>query len=456
MQSRPTLIIQPRRLGDLLLTAPLINDLRRNNPDSPLYVIAHPQFYKPLQPLFKNVAFFPAQKLPDLAHTEFSSIINLGSDKIFADFTAIAKTPKIIGQTRTNGALHAHGFWQLYRESLTHANRHNLFHWADLFRMDLGLPVSMQAGHVSAPAGTRRIGLFIGASQAEKRPDAIFWTRLAKYLLNNGMKPVIFGGPADAALAGEIMAQGAPAVNMCGKTSLVQLATLMQELDLFITPDTGPMHLANMVGTPVLNLSMGNVSAAETGPYSPGQHILRANFSCSGCWQCNRTGIPCRQAFSASYAGKIALQICQGQKPNPPTKLSLLTTTRDKDGFFALANDTATTRAHIDNFWKYGFLTLCDAKFKPDFLNSANSLCKTAPAIAAHMQKSIVNILARVTRKRPELDSDNFWATYPYHTRIFASFIQMSLQNASFSSEAYKNAITRLETIHAAFAENSA
>jgi 3-deoxy-D-manno-octulosonic-acid transferase/heptosyltransferase-1 len=72
------------------------------------------------------------------------------------------------------------------------------------------------------------------------------------------------------------------AVNLGGRTTLRELACLYRGANLLITTDSGPMHLAAAVGTPVVAL-FGPTDPALTGPYGPGHRIIRKKLSCSPC-----------------------------------------------------------------------------------------------------------------------------------------------------------------------------
>lgn len=61
-----------------------------------------------------------------------------------------------------------------------------------------------------------------------------------------------------------------PLVNICGRDTLKQLAALLESADLLISPDTGPAHIANAMGTDVLGLYAAS-NPARSGPY----HSLR-------------------------------------------------------------------------------------------------------------------------------------------------------------------------------------
>jgi heptosyltransferase I len=74
-----------------------------------------------------------------------------------------------------------------------------------------------------------------------------------------------------------------PSVNMGGKTTLRDLAYLYQRSSLLITTDSGPMHLAAAMGTPVIAL-FGPTDPSRTGPYGKGHVVIRRDLSCSPCF----------------------------------------------------------------------------------------------------------------------------------------------------------------------------
>ena len=101
---------------------------------------------------------------------------------------------------------------------------------------------------------------------------------------------VLFGGVADrdatSKIAGEVERQtGAPAINLAGKTTLRELAAALKLCQLVITNDTGPMHLASAVGTPVV-VPFGSTSPEMTGPvFASNARILKSTVPCSPCFR---------------------------------------------------------------------------------------------------------------------------------------------------------------------------
>ena len=97
----------------------------------------------------------------------------------------------------------------------------------------------------------------------------------------------ILGSGGDKPL-GEIIARAAPArcLNLCGQTSLPEMIEWVRLSDLMITNDTGPMHVAAALGTPVV-VPFGSTSPEMTGPGMPGNprhRLLKSDASCAPCF----------------------------------------------------------------------------------------------------------------------------------------------------------------------------
>ena len=105
---------------------------------------------------------------------------------------------------------------------------------------------------------------------------------------------LVFGGTKDGELCQEI-ARAAPAnaLNLAGRTSLRQLMALLKLCRVLLTNDTGPMHLAAALGTPVV-VPFGSTSAELTGPGLPGDQRQRHRLLSSrpGCAPCFRRACP--------------------------------------------------------------------------------------------------------------------------------------------------------------------
>ena len=108
-----------------------------------------------------------------------------------------------------------------------------------------------------------------------------------------GVDVVFTGGPDDRPLVdGILVRMKAPAANLAGKTRLKTLAALYTRAALLVTTDTGPMHLAAAVGTPVVAL-FGPTAPWRTGPFGEGHRVVRTAPSCSPCFKRRCDGHRC-------------------------------------------------------------------------------------------------------------------------------------------------------------------
>ena len=118
-----------------------------------------------------------------------------------------------------------------------------------------------------APGGSRH--------RPEKRWPAGRYMRLASFLSNIGLAPVLVGGPDDAAAGGEI-ARDCPAVrNLIGRTGLGDLVALGHACVYAVGNDTGPMHLIVAGGAPATVLYSAASDPALTAPHGAHVTILR-------------------------------------------------------------------------------------------------------------------------------------------------------------------------------------
>jgi lipopolysaccharide heptosyltransferase II len=127
-----------------------------------------------------------------------------------------------------------------------------------------------------------------------KRWPIPYWATLIERLLCANVAQVVFSGaPDDLPLIESITRQmhkhtEHPAINLAGKTSLTQLAALLQRADLLISGDSGPMHIAAAVGTPLIAIH-GPTDPVLSGPVSPHATILRSDIWCSPCYKAKDT-----------------------------------------------------------------------------------------------------------------------------------------------------------------------
>ncbi len=130
--------------------------------------------------------------------------------------------------------------------------------------------------------GARLAGIHPGAAWATKRWLPERYAELCRRLRADGLTPVLVGGPGDAALGAEL-AKASGAADLVGKTDLADLKALMGRLSLFVTNDSGPMHLAAAAGVPVVGLFGATTRELGFFPYGAGHRVVEADLACRPC-----------------------------------------------------------------------------------------------------------------------------------------------------------------------------
>jgi len=96
---------------------------------------------------------------------------------------------------------------------------------------------------------------------------------------------LIFGREEERGMADKILKNlGGGGVDFTGKTGLLQLAALLERCRLLVTNDTGTMHVASAVGTPVVAI-FGSTDPVATGPWGGGHVVVKKEVSCSPCFK---------------------------------------------------------------------------------------------------------------------------------------------------------------------------
>lgn len=112
------------------------------------------------------------------------------------------------------------------------------------------------------------------AHRPGKRWPADNFRTLGENWLDEGVTPVIVGGPDEAELAAEI-ANGTGMLNLAGQTSFADIAELSRQAAGVVGNDTGPMHIAAICGCPSVVLFSRESDPEITAPRGPSVQVLR-------------------------------------------------------------------------------------------------------------------------------------------------------------------------------------
>ena len=115
--------------------------------------------------------------------------------------------------------------------------------------------ISRMLSKAKADSGTPLVGLFPGAGHPSRRWPLEQFASLAEFLVRNDqVRIVVFLGPEERALAKDVRQLFPPSVVILDQLNIPQLAAAQARLAAFVSNDTGPMHIASAVGTPVVLL----------------------------------------------------------------------------------------------------------------------------------------------------------------------------------------------------------
>lgn len=139
--------------------------------------------------------------------------------------------------------------------------------------------------HLGAVAGDFA-ALFVGSRWQSKDWFADQIAGCASELARrHGLAIVLLGGSSETALAEAVVsAASAPVVNLVGRTSLREAMGIIARAKVCVGPDTGLMHLAAALRTPVISL-WGATDPRRTGPYGFDDLVIRGQADCSPCYR---------------------------------------------------------------------------------------------------------------------------------------------------------------------------
>jgi len=311
------LIVKLSAVGDVVQSLPFLEALRRTYPQARLtwlveeaaadIVIDHPR-------LDRVIVLRRKSWLKDLKHgrilpalegfRSFRRELRAEEYDLVVDLQGLLKSGILVYLSRSRRRL---GFDRTRECSYLFLNerlapydpeRHALLRYLDVaayLGADTGgtvnfhLPVHPRSATEAAALleGTRSplVAVNPGAKWPTKLWPSASWTEVCRRLVREARVEVVLTGGPDEIAANRAIAAGVDGlVDLTGRTSLKVLAEILRAADLVLCPDTGPMHLAAAVGTPVVAL-FGPTAPWRTGPFGPDHLVLRTGIECSPCFR---------------------------------------------------------------------------------------------------------------------------------------------------------------------------
>lgn len=173
--------------------------------------------------------------------------------------------------------------------------------------------------------GPNLIALQPGARWPNKRWPIDYFVRLVRRLAAGvpDARFAILGGRADEAL-GQRLATVVPdrTVDLTGKTTLLELVEWLRRSRLLVTNDTGPMHVATAVRTPVMAL-FGPTEPRRTGPYRQESAVLQARLPCVPCLRSHCAHVPYLECLDRIAPEQVEARVLEMLVARPPSTAGL-------------------------------------------------------------------------------------------------------------------------------------
>lgn len=125
-----------------------------------------------------------------------------------------------------------------------------------------------------------------GSTAPSRRyPPESFAAAARRLVRDHGLQVVFTGGPAEAALIKEIQRgmEDAPSLSLAGELNLGELAALIARAPLLVSNNTGPVHVAAAVGTPVVDLYA--LTNPQHTPWGVPHRVLNHDVPCKYCYK---------------------------------------------------------------------------------------------------------------------------------------------------------------------------
>jgi heptosyltransferase-2 len=304
------LIVQTSFLGDVVLTTPLIAEVRRRFPEAMLAVLCNPQAAGLLEanPDVDRVILYDKNRVDrgfgglrraaaELRSHRFTLAISPHKSLRTSVLLYLAGIPERVGFRESAG-------WFLYhRTAKRAAGCHDVERNLSILEA-LGIEVGECRKELHLPSDAAAIdsvkrlfsslgvekdrtifGINAGSVWPTKRWHLQGFAGLIELLdRKHSGRFLLFGGPQDTDLVAELdRLSGHRAVNLSGKLGLRELAAALNWCDVFISNDSGPMHMAVARGVPVVAIFCATTPSLGFYPYTSNAVVVEKELPCRPC-----------------------------------------------------------------------------------------------------------------------------------------------------------------------------
>lgn len=342
MEFNRILIVKLSSLGDVIHSLPFLAALRRKYPRAKIVWAAQPEFSHliPGPPWVDEIVEFPRPSLKRPFRT-LANLIRLRrrllaeNFDLSIDLQGLFKSALVVAlsgsRKRLGVAFMREGSYFISRRVRgAHADGHaverNLdvarFLGADVDKVEYPFP-NLSEHEQKVVAKLNAFGdltsfpyivLAPGTRWPTKCWPASHFAELAARLLNDGWRVILAGAPGDREIMERIVAAvprdvaAERLIDFVGQTSLQELAALIKNSSLFVSGDTGPLHIAAALQVPIVAV-FGPTLPDRTGPYGNERAlILTTPLACGGCLKKSCDSFQCLSSITSEKVYNACLQ----------------------------------------------------------------------------------------------------------------------------------------------------
>lgn len=328
------LVVQLARLGDTLQSLMALKAAKQLYPQLEITFVSRSGFSAAAErvPWIKKVIQFPsdrilgpllegkaqekdallelAQWMIPLVDTKWDFVLNWSYSEASSYLTAIVPGTVKLGYTRGKDlSFSCADGWSHYMQAVVQGRVDQNIHLTDILTTQLLTAMQIHVGDPDDAGDTavnsksffsiqqsehpflsrwrestrKWIAFQLGAGRADKTWDPVHWAKLADLIVSRhpDWGIVLLGGPEDKERERAFLERLSPQAknparfsSLVGQTSFDLWVSVVSKCHWVIAGDTAVIHLASVLGTRVLNLSLGQVRWTETGPYGNGHMVV--------------------------------------------------------------------------------------------------------------------------------------------------------------------------------------
>ncbi len=323
------LIVRLDRIGDVLLSTPVIKAVREACPNGHIAVMVRRYAKEVMEgnPYLNEVIVYDKNGrergllrnlnfIRSLRRKKFDIALILHPTKRTHLLVSLAGIPETVGYNKKWGSL----LTTRIPHTKHYGLKHEIDYTLDILRYTglepkdrtLYMPVNKRSDHKIEELFKERgiskkdicVAVNPGASCASKRWGPEKFAKAARGLIEKyGAKVVVVSSAQDKELGDKVSSLlGKECVNLSGKTNVADVASVLRRAKLFISNDSGPVHIACAVGTPVVAIfgrSDRGLGPARWGPTGERDIVLHKDVGCVECLAHNcKVGFKCLEAIT--------------------------------------------------------------------------------------------------------------------------------------------------------------